>query len=170
MMRGNSRVNGRAVVALLTAVMVWPLVAMAQAPAAPQAKAVGEIKSVGGGTLVLSTDDGKSLSVSLPDGVRVVRIAPGATDLKGATPITVQDLTVGDRVLVRGKASDDGKSLAAVAVIVMKQSDVALKQQQEREDWQKRGIGGLVSAVDPVAGTAPVSVTTFGGSHKKASP
>ena len=166
MMRGNSRVNGRAVVALLTAVMVWPLVAMAQAPAAPQAKAVGEIKSVAGGTLVLSTDDGKSLSVSLPDGVRVVRIAPGATDLKGATPIMPQDLTVGDRVLVRGKASDDGKSLAAVAVIVMKQSDVALKQQQEREDWQKRGIGGLVSAVDPAAGTATISVTTFGGSKK----
>ena len=158
----------RGAVALMT-VVALALGAMAQtAPqaASAQAKAVGEIKSIGGGTLVLSTDDGKSLSVSLPDGVRVVRIAPGATDLKGATPITVQDLTVGDRVLVRGKASDDGKSLAAAAVIVMKQSDVALKQQQEREDWQKRGIGGLVSAVDPAAGTATISVTTFGGSKK----
>src|SRR3974390_1435476 len=158
----------RGAVALMT-VVALALGAMAQtAPqaASAQAKAVGEIKSIGGGTLVLSTDDGKSLSVSLPDGVRVVRIAPGATDLKSATPITVQDLTVGDRVLVRGKASDDGKSLAAAAVIVMKQSDVALKQQQEREDWQKRGIGGLVSAVDPAAGTATISVTTFGGSKK----
>ena len=158
----------RGAVALMT-VVALALGAMAQtAPqaASAQAKAVGEIKSIGGGTLVLSTDDGKSLSVSLPDGVRVVRIAPGATDLKSATPITVQDLTVGDRVLVRGKASDDGKSLAAAAVIVMKQSDVALKQQQEREDWQKRGIGGLVSAVDPAAGTATISVTSFGGSKK----
>ena len=127
---------------------------------------MGEIKSIGGGTLTLATDDGKSISVSLPDGVRVVRIPPGATDLKNATAISVQDLQSGDRVLVRGKASEDGKSLAASAVIVMKQSDVAAKQQQEREDWQKRGIGGLVSEVDPSAGTVTISVTSFAGSKK----
>src|SRR3974390_54532 len=163
MIRRNEGVGNLRRVLMLTALTVWALGTVAQNVTPPQAKAVGEIKSVGGGTLVLSTDDGKSLSVSLPDGVRVVRIAPGATDLKSATPITVQDLTVGDRVLVRGKASDDGKSLAAAAVIVMKQSDVALKQQQEREDWQKRGIRGLVSAVDLAAGTATISVTSFGG-------
>ena len=140
------------------------------APAAAQAKAVGEIKSIGGGSLVLATDDGKTVSVSLPEGVRVVRIAPGATDLKNAAPITPQDLQVGDRVLVRGKASDDAKSLVAAAVIVMKQSDVAAKQQQEREDWQKRGIGGLVSAVDPAAGTVTISVTNLSGSKKRANP
>ena len=109
---------------------------------------------------------GKNVNVSLPDGVRVVRIPPGATDLKNATVITVQDLQMGDRVLVRGKASDDGKSLAATAVIVMKQSDVAARQQHEKEDWQKRGIGGLVSEVDPAAGTVTISVTSFSGSKK----
>src|SRR5271165_2250698 len=137
-----------------------------QSAASAQAKAVGEIRSIGGGTLTLATDDGKSISVSLPDGVHVVRIPPGATDLKNATAISVQDLQSGDRVLVRGKASEDGKSLAASAVIVMKQSDVAAKQQQEREDWQKRGIGGLVSEVDPSAGTVTISVTSFAGSKK----
>ncbi len=133
---------------------------------AAQAKAVGQIKSISGETLTLTTDDGKSVSVSLADGVRVVRIAPGQTDLKNATPITPQDLQVGDRVLVRGKASDDAKSLAASAVIVMKGSDVAAKQQQEKDDWQKRGIGGLVSEVDPAAGTVTISVTTLAGSKK----
>ena len=95
-----------------------------------------------------------------------MRIAPGQTDLKNATAITLQDLQVGDRILVRGKASDDAKSLTASVVIVMKQSDVAAKQQQEREDWQKRGIGGLVSAVDPAAETVTISVTTLAGSKK----
>jgi len=138
-----------------------------QAPAASaQAKAVGEIKSINGSSLMLATDDGKSSSISLPENVRVVRIAPGATDLKNATAITPQDLQVGDRVLVQGKASEDGKSMMALRVIVMKQSDVSAKQQQEREDWQKRGIGGLVSAVDPAAGTVTISVTTLAGSKK----
>ena len=48
----------------------------------------------------------------------------------------------------------------------MKQSDVAAKQQQEKDDWQKRGIGGLVSEVDPAAGTLTISVTTFAGTKK----
>ena len=142
--------------------------AMAQAaqPASAIVKAVGEIKSVAGTNLLLATDDGKSQNVLLPENVRVVRIAPGETDLKNATTITVQDLQNGDRVLVQGKAADDGKAIVALRVVVMKQSDVAAKQQQEREDWQKRGIGGLVSAIDPAAGTVTISVTSFAGSKK----
>jgi len=163
--------NGRTALLMLAVVLVatclvLPTSVMAQAATSTQAKALGEVKSIANGTLVLATDEGKSLNVSLPDGVRVVQIPPGATDLKNATPITVQDLQVGDRVLVRGAASDGGKSIAATAVIMMKQSDVAAKQQKEREEWQKRGIGGLVSAVDPVAGTATISVTSFGGTKK----
>ncbi|HEX3154693.1 MAG TPA: hypothetical protein VHV32_08715, partial [Candidatus Angelobacter sp.] len=37
--------------------------------------------------------------------------------------------------------------------------DVAQKQQHDREDWQKRGTGGIVSAIDTAAGTFTVSVT-----------
>jgi hypothetical protein len=142
--------------------------AMAQAaqPASTIVKAVGEIKSVGGTNLLLATDDGNSQNVLLPENVRVVRIAPGETDLKTATTITVQDLQNGDRVLVQGKAADDGKAIVALRVVVMKQSDVAARQQQEREDWQKRGIGGLVSAVDPAAGTVTISVASLAGSKK----
>lgn len=164
-MQANTKVNwSKLTVAVLAALLgVGSAFAQAAPATTALAKAVGEIKSISGGSLVLSTDDGKTLNVSLPDGVRVVRIPPGATDLKNATAIAPQDLTVGDRVLVRGKASDDAKSLAAASVIVMKQSDVAAKQQQEREDWQKRGIGGLVKDVDPAAGTVTVSVTSFGG-------
>ena len=108
----------------------WPLVSGAcliltlglAAQALPQqppagsavAKAVGEIKSLSGSSLTLSEDDGKNESIALPDNVRVVRIAPGATDLKNATPITVEDLQKGDRVLVQGKMSDDGKSMIAL--------------------------------------------------------
>ncbi len=167
MMKVNTRVHWLRLMVALSACAMFAVDGAAQAAepgAGAQAKAVGEIKSISAGALVLATDDGKNMNVSVPDGVRVVKIAPGATDLKNATAIATQDLQVGDRVLIRGKASDDAKSLTAATVIVMKQSDVAAKQQQEREDWQKRGIGGLVSAVDPAAGTVTISVTTFGGS------
>jgi transcription antitermination factor NusG len=167
MVHGNTRVNWFRLAVAFAAVVIAAGTGFAQAaPPGGQAKAVGAIKSIEGQSLVLATDDGTSMNVSLPEGVRVVRIAPGATDLKNATPITTQDLQVGDRVLVRGKASDDAKSLTATTVIVMKQSDLASKQQQEREEWRKNGVGGLVSAVDPAAGTATISVTNFSGTKE----
>jgi hypothetical protein len=140
-----------------------------QAHAAPaqaaSAKQLGTIKSISGSVITLTTDAGVSITVQVDEGARMVRTAPGQTDLKGATVIHVQDLQVGDRILVRGKASDDGKTIAASVVIAMKQSDLAAKQEQERQDWQKRGIGGLVSAVEPSSGT--ITITTGAGSTKK---
>jgi len=50
-------------------------------------------------------------------------------------------------------------------VIVMKQGDLSAKQQREREDWQKRGVGGLVNAVDPASGTITISSGGFGATH-----
>jgi len=135
-----------------------------QQPAQNAAKQViGAIKAINGSTITLKPDTGADVSVMVQGAVRVLRVAPGQTDLKTATPIQLSDLQVGDRILVRGTPSADGQSLSASAIVAMKRSDVEAKQQQEREDWQKRGIGGLVSAVDAGAGTITISVTAAGG-------
>ncbi|HXZ42447.1 MAG TPA: DUF5666 domain-containing protein, partial [Terriglobales bacterium] len=127
------------------------------------ARAVGTIKSITGNNLAITSDAGATMTITVQDSTRMVRTAPGAKDLKGATSITLQELQSGDRVLARGKLSDDGKSLAASSIIVIKGSDVIAKQQQEREDWQKRGTGGLVTAVDAAAGAITISNSTMGG-------
>jgi hypothetical protein len=132
--------------------------ALQQSGAATAPKAIGVVKSISGNTLVLKTDSGPELNVSIADGTRIVRLAPGQTDLKSATPVALADLQVGDRMLVQGQAGDGG-AIAATRIVVMKQADVAQKQQHDREDWQKRGTGGIVSAIDPASGTIKVSVT-----------
>ena len=129
-----------------------------QSPAGAMVRNVGAVKSISGQTLVLKTDAGPEITVSIADGARIVRLAPGQTDLKSATPITLPDLQVGDRMLVRGQAGDGG-AIAASTIVVMKQADVAQKQQHDRDDWQKRGTGGIVNAIDPAAGTIKVAVT-----------
>ena len=140
-----------------------------QQPAQNAAKQViGTIQGISGSTITLKPDTGADVSVTVQGAVRVLRVAPGQTDLKTATPIQLSDLQVGDRILVRGTPSADGQSLSATAIVAMKRSDVEAKQQQEREDWQKRGIGGLVSAVDPSAGTITISVTAAGGTKNVA--
>jgi hypothetical protein len=47
----------------------------------------------------------------------------------------------------------------------MKQADVAAKQQHDRDDWQKRGVGGLVTRVDAAAGTITISTGGIGTSR-----
>jgi len=129
-----------------------------QSNAGAVAKNVGVVKSISGNTLVLKSDAGPEITITVADGTRLLRLAPGQTDLKSAATITLADLQVGDRMLVRGRSADNGV-IAASTIVVMKQADVAQKQQHDREDWQKRGAGGIVSAIDSAAGSFTVSVT-----------
>lgn len=129
---------------------------------AATARHIGAIKAIAGNVITLTPDSGPEIAVAVQAATQIVRIAPGEKTLKNATPVQLQDLQVGDRILVAGTASDT-RALAAASIVVMKRSDVEARQEQERQDWQKRGLGGLVKAVDPTAGTATISVTGFGG-------
>ena len=123
---------------------------------------VGAIKAINGTEITLTPDSGGDVKITLQPATRILRVAPGEKDLKNATPIQSQDLQAGDRILVAGKTADDN-SVAASTVVVMKHSDVQALHQQELQDWQKRGVGGVVSALDPAAGTVTVSATSFAG-------
>jgi hypothetical protein len=119
------------------------------------AKAVGTVKSISGNSVVLTTDNGAEITMVLADSTRILRATPGQTDLKSATPIQASDIRVGDRVLALGP-SGDGNSSTASTLIEMKQSDIADKQQQEREEWRK-GTGGIVKEVNPAARTITIA-------------
>jgi hypothetical protein len=127
------------------------------------AKPVGTVKAVAGSTITLTSDSGAEVNVVVQESARIVRTIPGQKDLSKATPLQLQGIEVGDRVLARGQPSDDGKSVNAISLIVMKKSDVEAMKQQERDDWTKRGIGGIVSAADAANGTLTISVSSFGG-------
>ena len=60
---------------------------------------------------------------------------------------------MGDRALVKlDPESQPAPRCRPFAIIAIKQSDLALKQQKDREDWQRRGVGGLVKSVDAASG------------------
>jgi hypothetical protein len=130
---------------------------LAFAQATPAARQIGTVKEIVPGRLTIATDAGLKISVNVADGAKVLQIAPGSTDLKAAQAIALGDIEVGDRVLVSGH-QDAPDALTASRVIRMKSSDIAQKHEAEQEDWQKRGTGGLVSAVDPSAGTVTLTV------------
>jgi hypothetical protein len=125
-------------------------------------RAVGTIKNIQADSVMLVSDSGGEIIARLASSTRILRVPPGQKDLKNATPLQAQDLQAGDRVLVRGQASADGSSITALAVIVIKQADVSAQLEREREDWRRRGVGGLVSAVDAASGTITISVSLLG--------
>ena len=136
-------------------------VLMAQAPTATPAataRQLGTVTAVAGNSLTLKTDAGQQVVVSVADAARILQLAPGSTDLKTAQVIALKDIAVGDRVLVNGKAGDDAATFTAARVILMKSSDIAQKHEMEQADWQKRGSGGIVSAVDAGTGTLTLAV------------
>lgn len=139
--------------------------AQATAPGAAAARArhVGTIKAINGTTITLTAEAGAVITVTVADGTRINRIPPGDSNPKDATPLDFKDLQVGDLVRIVGIASDDGKSMAASSIIALKATDIAARHQQELQDWQKRGMGGLVSAVDPATGTVTISVSSLAG-------
>jgi hypothetical protein len=137
-----------------------PAEGAAQDAAAPAAKPVtflGTVQTLSGNTLTVKNDAGATMQVTVEENARLLRIEPGQKSLAGASPFSLTDLQAGDRVMARGSASADGNSLAATTLVAIKGADIAQKQEQERADWQKRGTGGLVKAVDPAAGTVTIS-------------
>jgi hypothetical protein len=123
---------------------------------------VGTIKSISGNTITLTTDAGTDVTVLVQDTTKLLRIAPGQTDLKDATPLQLPDVQIGDRILVRGKLAEDGKSVLAASVIAMKKEDISQKQARDREEWQKHGAGGLVTSIDPATNSITVSLPAVG--------
>jgi hypothetical protein len=121
-------------------------------------KAIGAIKTISGTAITLTPDSGPDVSVAIQPATQILRIAPGEKSLSNATPIQLQDLQVGDRIRVTGTLSDDSHSLLAAKIVAIKHSDLEARHQQDLQDWQKRGVDGLATAVDATAATITISV------------
>ncbi len=141
------------------AAAVWVVLSVIALAAVPLLRAqapirfVGTVTAISGNTLSVKTDAGEQRQVEVPATASLKRIAPGQKDLSTAETLQFVDLAVGDRVLVRVDTGAAGAKQQALQVIAIKQEDVAAKQQKDREDWQRRSVGGLVKSVDAASGT-----------------
>ncbi len=134
--------------AVCMALLAGAVVADAQAPV----RFVGTITAISGTTLTVKTDADGAHQVNVPAGAPIKRIAPGQKDLSTAETIQFSDLAIGDRALVKLDPGAPAGTEEALQIVAVKQADLALKQQKDREDWQRRGVGGLVKSVDAATG------------------
>jgi len=138
-------------------------IAAAQQPA--RTNLVGAVEAIdsANGQITLHTDDGKKVTITPHAGAKFLRLPAGEKSMAKATPIAANDIAPGDRVLARGELSDDKTALAASTLVVMTKADIAQKQQADQAEWRKRGVGGLVTAVDAQAGTVTINTRTVEG-------
>jgi hypothetical protein len=113
--------------------------------------------------LTVKTDPGAPVEVRADEKTVFLKARPGSSTLNDAAPARLEELAVGDRVLARGRLAQDKASLVARQVVVMTHGDISAKQDAEREQWRRRGILGVVSAVDPARGEITLQARRPGG-------
>lgn len=136
-------------------------------PAAPAATdvtptyAVGEVKAIdaAAGRLTLVTGAGE-VSVLFGERTAFVSLPAGEKTLSKATPCTPADVKLNDRVMARGKVSDDRKTVNSLQVILMSKEALTQRQEQEQERWRTRGVTGRVTAADAATNTLKALVYT----------
>jgi hypothetical protein len=149
---------------LLAVAAAFSALLFAQAP--PRTRIIGAVSGASASSATVKTDTGEVFAVVFAPETRFQKVAPGEKDLSKAQEIAATDLAAGDRVLVRGTMSGDGKSFAAKSVVLMSARDIAQKQDKERAEWTHRGTAGLVVSTDPAAKEIKVRIPSmFGPPH-----
>ena len=163
-MQPSSVMRGLSLFALFSA-LVFVGQAQTSAPAAA-VNTIGVVTKIDAAArqITLKTDAGAEVAVTVQANAGFRKIAPGETDLRNAATIAIADINPGDRVLARGRPSADQTNFLATLVVVMSQSDIANKQAQEKADWDRRGVVGVVTSVAADQVTISVRGTGAGGS------
>jgi hypothetical protein len=105
----------------------------------------------------IKPDSGGPVAYKLTPETEARRVAPGSSDLGKAQPMQVTDMHLGDRVLATPEAGT--KNLRRI--VVMTGSDLKRREDADREDWQRRGVSGIV--VSKAADSVTLKTRTMTG-------
>ncbi len=142
---------------IASAIVSWtvlPFVVLCQespAPSKPTEHLVGTVASADAGSQTVTLkEDGSGLEhvIQLQNTRTLLKVSPGAKDLKAAVRITSSDLVPGDRIDVRGfKVESDPNAVAARSVVLMSSRELQQARQSEASAWQ-HSTAGTVTALD----------------------
>ncbi|HKP11494.1 MAG TPA: hypothetical protein VJZ91_05265 [Blastocatellia bacterium] len=108
--------------------------------------------------IVVKTDAGQEVTILLNEQTAYLRVPPSEVSLDKAVKITRDDIGPGDKVYARGKVSADRKSVPAQKMVVMLKSDIEKDQERQRNEWQQRGVSGVITALNAKTGEITLQV------------
>jgi len=136
----------------LIVVLLLQLVSASTRGAAQQSKVdniIGDIveMNAANNTAKLKTEAGTLFTIKTDDNTVCLRVPAGEKTLANAVPIKFAAIAVGDRVLGHGTKGES--AFLAQRLVVLTKDDIEKKRERDLEDWQRRGIGGIVREVNP---------------------
>jgi hypothetical protein len=151
---------GHAELALLTALSggVLAQTPSAQSAAAPHSQVAGTVTAVDerANQVSLKSDKGDAIAVTTTEKTLILHLPPGENDVTKGNKVALSSLAAGDRVVAFYRGPADQKAIQATSLVVRTKADLASIAEKEREDWQKRGTGGTVTAIDAAARTLTI--------------
>lgn len=129
--------------------------------------AAGEVTAVSQteNKISLLTSDGAIDALITPSTV-FKKIPPENPSIGAAVAATFSDIGEKDKVLITGVVSADKKTIPAKTVYLMSKSDIAKRDQAEKELWRTRGITGKVISVDFKTQNVTISTISLMGEAK----
>lgn len=114
-------------------------------------RALGEVTAIdqGVGQITLKTDQGETVAILLNQKTTYLRIPPGETTLEKAVQSTLAEIRVGDRVSARGHRSGTNEAIIASQLLIMSKTEILREHERGRQEWQQRGIAGIISSLNP---------------------
>src|SRR5437773_8057704 len=121
---------------------------------------IGEVKAIDStaNQIVVRADNSVIHTVNLSGKTQYKRMPIGEKSLTKATDISLADVGPGDRVWARWRPGADQKTEPTPQLVVMSKADVAKRQEQERAQWRRRGVSGIVASVN--ASTQEITVSS----------
>ena len=132
-------------------VLLMGLAVTAFSQNADAGRVVGVVTSVdkANNQIAVKADTGDARAIVVSSTSSLLRLPPGEASAEKAVKITLDEIAVGDRVFARGAAIGDGKSIEARQVVVTGAvASPTAQGQQQREDFQQRGMVGRIATVD----------------------
>lgn len=118
----------------------------------------GEVTAVDSSSITVQTKDGP-ITARVNEKTQFKKVSPdNPTSLSSATEVEMDEIEVGDKVVVSVVRGADGVFLPARTVYLMSKSELAQKRAKEAERWATRGISGKVAAVNTAANQITVEV------------
>lgn len=138
-----------AVLLFLTSAGVQSASAQTATPGAVKPSVVaGDVVSIGDNKIVVAGKTGP-VEVLITDKSAFKKVSAEKPEFALATAGAFGDISVGDKVTVSGILAADGKSLPARSVYFITKASIDEKNRKESSEWQRRGIMGKVTAVNP---------------------
>ena len=151
---------------LSLSLFVYPLLGQAPVSAPAVQRVLGAVQSIDAAakSVVIKSDAGDSYAVKLTDAAKIQKIALGAKD---PSPLTFDEIAVGDRAVAYGAVSAENKTVSANRLVVMTKDELAKKTEAEHQDWARRGASGVVVSSKPDGNEVIISSKAMTGAAKQ---